>query len=62
MAAHSMTVDLEGFAVDSAGWDGPITRIHTTGVIIRTPVTTGANTATHRPGITATIPPATTRM
>jgi hypothetical protein len=58
----SMTVDLEGFAVDLACWDGPTTRIHTDRIIIRTTVTAGANTATHIPGITAPIPPVITRM
>jgi hypothetical protein len=66
----SMTVDLEGFAVDLACWDGPTTRIHTDRIIIlttdriiiRTTVTAGANTATHIPGITAPIPPVITLM
>jgi hypothetical protein len=58
----SMTVDLEGFAVDLACWDGPTTRIHTDRIIIRTTVTAGANTATHTPGITAPIPPVITLM
>ena len=58
----SMTVDLEGFAVDLACWDGPTTRIHTDRIIIRTTVTAGANTATHIPGITAPIPPDITLM
>jgi hypothetical protein len=58
----SMTVDLEGFAVDLACWDGPTTRIHTDRIIIRTTVTAGANTATHIPGITAPIPPVITFM
>jgi hypothetical protein len=57
-----MTVDLEGFAVDLACWDGPTTRIHTDRIIIRTTVTAGANTATHIPGITAPIPPVITLM
>jgi hypothetical protein len=57
-----MTVDLEGFAVDLASWDGPTTRIHTDRIIIRTTVTAGANTATHIPGITAPIPPVITLM
>ena len=66
----SMTVDLEGFAVDLACWDGLTTRIHTdriiilttVRIIIRTTVTAGANTATHIPGITAPIPPVITLM
>jgi hypothetical protein len=58
----SMTVDLEGFAVDLACWDGPTTRIHTDRIIIRTTVTAEANTATHTPGITAPIPPVITLM
>jgi hypothetical protein len=58
----SMTVDLEGFAVDLACWDGLTTRIHTDRIIIRTTVTAGANTATHIPGITAPIPPVITLM
>ena len=66
----SMTVDLEGFAVDLACWDGPTTRIHTdriiilttVRIIIRTTVTAGVNTATHIPGITAPIPPVITLM
>ena len=58
----SMTVDLEGFAVDLACWDGPTTRIHTDLIIIRTTVTAGVNTATHIPGITAPIPPVITLM
>ena len=58
----SMTVDLEGFAVDLACWDGPTTRIHTDRIIIRTTVTAGVNTATHIPGITAPIPPVITLM
>src|SRR6202030_1595041 len=57
----SMTVDLEGFAVDLACWDGPTTRIHTdriiilttVRIIIRTTVTAGGDSATHIPGITA---------
>jgi hypothetical protein len=57
----SMTVDLEGFAVDLACWDGPTTRIHTDRIIIRTTVKI-ANTATHIPGITAPIPPVITLM
>ena len=57
-----MTVDLEGFAVDLACWDGPTTRIHTDRIIIRTTVTAGANTATHILGITAPIPPVITLM
>jgi hypothetical protein len=57
----SMTVDLEGFAVDLACWDGPTTRIHTDRIIIiRITVTAGTNTATHTPGITAPIPPVIT--
>jgi hypothetical protein len=62
MVTGSMTVDLEGFAVDLACWDGPTTRIHTDRIIIRTTVTAGANTATHIPGITAPIPPVITLM
>jgi hypothetical protein len=58
----SMTVDLEGFAVDLACWDGPTTRIHTDRIIIRTTVTAGANTATPIPGITVPIPPVITLM
>ena len=58
----SVTVDLEGFAVDLASWDGPTTRIHTDRIIIRTTVTAGANTATPIPGITVPIPPVITLM
>ena len=60
-ATGSMTVDLEGFAVDLGCWDGPTTRIHTDRIIIRTTVKI-ANTVTHIPGITAPIPPVITLM
>src|SRR5262245_34943703 len=55
-------IDLAAFAVASARWDGPISRTHTNGAIIRATGTTGASTATRRPGITAPIPPAITRI
>src|SRR5690348_13445859 len=61
-AAGFITVDLEAFAVASACSDGPITRTHTGGIIIRTTVTAGADTATRRSGITVTIPPVITLM
>jgi hypothetical protein len=61
-ATGSMTVDLEGFAVDLACWDGPTTRIHTDRIIIRTTVKAGADTATHIFGITAPTPPVITLM
>jgi len=58
----SVAVDLEGFGVDLACWDGPTMRIHTGGIIIRTTVTAEDNTVTHTPGITARILPVITLM